>query len=353
MSMTLNSLLALTISCIAACDLYLPLIAPADLVPPYPPSPVISHLDWADKKTIRRAASGSDNWPVTWAADGDLYVAYGDGWGFEPKVESKLSLGFAKVSGDPGNFAGFNIRSAAEQEGQGRLGKKASGLLMIDDVLYMWVRNVTKQGEGCQLAWSEDLAVSWTWTSWTFSEFGYCTFVNFGRNYEDAIDDYVYMVTPDFPSAYDPGDDFVLTRVPKDEILSLESYEYFVSLDNKSARWTDNINERGSVFSHPGRSRRSGISYNSGLERFIWWQGIPHEELDEKRAGAIGIYDAPMPWGPWTTVYFSKMWDVGPGETASFPPKWMSANGKTMYLLFSGDDAFSVRKATLTVASSD
>jgi hypothetical protein len=40
---------------------------------------------------------------------------------------------------------------------------------------------------------------------------------------------------------------------------------------------------------------------------------------------------------------------VGPGETGSFPTKWMSADGKTLWLVFSGNDAFSVRQATLSV----
>ena len=35
----------------------------------------------------------------------------------------------------------------------------------------------------------------------------------------------------------------------------------------------------------------------------------------------------------------------GPGETSCFPTKWMGADGKTLYLVFSGDDSFSVRKA--------
>jgi hypothetical protein len=65
--------------------------------------------------------------------------------------------------------------------------------------------------------------------------------------------------------------------------------------------------------------------------------------------GGFGIYDAPEPWGPWTTVFFTTDWDVGPGETSSFPTKWMSKDGKTVWLLFSGDDSFSVRKATLEV----
>ena len=63
--------------------------------------------------------------------------------------------------------------------------------------------------------------------------------------------------------------------------------------------------------------------------------------------GGFGIYDAPEPWGPWTTVYYTEEWDVGPGETSSLPTKWMGADGKTLHLVFSGDDSFSVRKLTL------
>ncbi|MHC4702511.1 MAG: serine hydrolase domain-containing protein, partial [Planctomycetota bacterium] len=46
---------------------------------PYPPSPIIRGVEWAPVDTIVRKASGSDNWPTTWADDGNLYSAYGDG----------------------------------------------------------------------------------------------------------------------------------------------------------------------------------------------------------------------------------------------------------------------------------
>jgi len=67
--------------------------------PPYPPSPVIKKIAWAPADEIIRRASGSDNWPITWADDDNQYTAYGDGWGFEPKTKEKLSLGIAKITG--------------------------------------------------------------------------------------------------------------------------------------------------------------------------------------------------------------------------------------------------------------
>ena len=48
---------------------------------PYPPSRMIEGITW-HWETHRTAAPGSDLWPVTWAADGHLYTAWGDGGGF-------------------------------------------------------------------------------------------------------------------------------------------------------------------------------------------------------------------------------------------------------------------------------
>jgi hypothetical protein len=64
----------------------------------------------------------------------------------------------------------------------------------------------------------------------------------------------------------------------------------------------------------------------------------------------MGVYDAPEPWGPWTTAYFTARWDAGPGESGNFPTAWMSDDGRTMYLVFSGDDFFSVREATMLLS---
>jgi hypothetical protein len=38
---------------------------------------------------------------------------------------------------------------------------------------------------------------------------------------------------------------------------------------------------------------------------------------------------------------------VGPGEAQHLPPKWMSADGRELRLVFSGDDCFSVRRGTV------
>jgi hypothetical protein len=319
--------------------------------PPYPPSPVIERIDWAPKESIIRLARGSDNWPITWADDDALYTAYGDGRGFEPFAPKKLSLGLAKVLGAPPEVRGVNLRSpTGEQYGDGPAGKKASGMICIDGVLYMWARNAGN----AQLAWSRDHGESWTWAEWRLSSgFGCPTFLNFGRNYAGARDHYVYTYSPDADSAYTPADRMVLARAPKDKLLHRSAYEFFQGFDSVGRPvWTADVGRRGAVFASPGRCYRSSVCYCAGVKRYLWVQVIPDvggKEVDTRFEGGLAVFDAPEPWGPWTTVFYSERWDVGPGESASFPTKWISADGRTLHMVFSGDDCFSVRKATLVL----
>lgn len=317
---------------------------------PYPASRLVESVEWAPKESIIRKAEGSDNWPITWSNDGHLYTAYGDGWGFEPKTKQKLSLGLARIEGDPERFSGVNIRSeSAERLGQGKEGKKASGMLMVDGVLYMWVRNAGNS----QLAWSGDHGKTWLWADWTFStSFGAPTFLNYGKNYAGARDEFVYVFSADSDSAYEAADRMVLARVPKTRISERTGYKFLEKLDDQGAPiWTTEINKRGPVFSHPKMCYRSGITYNAGLKRYLWCQIHPNSDHPQgpRFQGGFGIYEAPEPWGPWSTVYFAEDWDVGPGETSSFPAKWMSADGTRIHLVFSGNDFFSVRAARLVL----
>jgi hypothetical protein len=314
---------------------------------PYPPSHVIKAIQWAPKSEIIRQAKGSDNWPATWGSDDLLYAAFGDGNGFEPYLRRKVSLGLAEIHGMPPYLAGANMPLNPEYLGDGAAGPKASGLLMLDDTFFMLLRNVGNS----KLLLSIDHARTWTAMDWKFeTSFGCPTFLQFGRNYAGARDEFVYIYSADSPSAYEAADRFILARVHKEEIKEKEAYEFFRSVDSsQNPAWTKNIAERGAVFSFPKNCYRSGITYDAGLKRYLWCQTLPGSKHPQgpRFQGGFGIYEAPEPWGPWTTVYFTTDWDVGPGETSSFPTKWMSAGGKTLYFLFSGDDSFSVRKATL------
>jgi len=317
----------------------------ASLKPPYPPSSVIRKVTFAPGASIVRKALGSDIWPLTWGDDDEQYTAYGDGWGFEPRTEQKLSLGFARVAGTAEDFEGTNIRSSSgERVGDGPAGAKASGLLMVDGTLYMWARNCGN----AQLAWSDDRAVTWHWGFRLEESFGSPAFLQFGRNYEGARDGFVYVYSQDGPSAYEASDSLVLARVAKDRIRRREAYEFFSHVDSAGAPvWTSDIRRRGKVFTFPGHCQRVGAVYNPLCRRYLLSLGFD-------QSGGWGIFDAPEPWGQWSTAFFTRDWEIGPTHDYRLPSKWISEGGKTMALVFSGRehngveyDAFCLRRLYL------
>jgi hypothetical protein len=329
----------------------------AQLTPSYPPSPIIAGLDWAPLESIVRRAHDGDNWPLTWADDGALYTTFGDGTGFPPKTERKLSCGFARVDGMPDKLRGLNIRSEAEQIGDGRAGKKGWGLLSVEGTLYLWLGHADGNGGATQLAWSRDHARTWNFAAWRFAQFGLLGFVNFGRDYQDSRDDCVYAYSHDGPLADTPADQFILMRVHKARLAERAAWEFYAGSNERGdPLWTPDVDRRAGVFTNPDACLRSAMTYHASLRRYLWWQQIPQppghpDRGDTRFEGGFAVYDAPQPWGPWTTAYFTPRWDTGPGEHGDFPTKWASKDGRTLYLVFSGDDSFSVRRATVRMVA--
>ena len=316
---------------------------------PYPQSTVIRDVSFSPEAAIVRKAIDSDNWPITWGDDDAQYTSYGDGEGFEPFVDHKLSLGFAKVLGPASGFQGFNIRSpTGERTGDGAKGAKASGMLMVGGVLYMPARNTAN----AQLAWSEDRGHTWQWGFRFTRSFGSPVFLNFGRDYAGARDDFVYIYSQDGPSAYEASDSLVMARVPVKHMRDLAAYEYFEGLDSSGhPRWTRDIDARGAVFQFPRHCQRVDAVYNPLVKRYLLALGYNH-------SGGWGIFDAPEPWGPWTTAFHTDYWGLGGTHGYRLPAKWIGPDPKDMTLIFSGVklpdttyDAFCERRMTLDLST--
>jgi CubicO group peptidase (beta-lactamase class C family) len=312
---------------------------------PYPRSKIIRGVSFSPESTIVRKAIDSDNWPITWGDDDAQYTSYGDGEGFEPFVARKLSLGIAKILGPPDAFQGLNIPSpTGERTGNGAKGAKSSGLLMVEGTLYMLVRNTGN----AQLAWSEDHGRTWRWAFRFTRSFGSPAFLNFGRNYAGARDKYVYLYSQDGDSAYESNDALVMARVPVKRIREQTAYEYFERLDASGrAHWTRDIGARGPVFQFRDHCQRVDAIYNPLLKRYLLALGYNHN-------GGWGIFDAPEPWGPWTTAFHTDYWGLGGTHGYRLPAKWIGPDAKDMTLIFSGVklpdityDAFCVRHMKL------
>lgn len=348
--------------------------------PPFPPSPVIAglELDWS---THRREAQGSDNFQLTWADDNQLYGAWGDGSGFGAIKDSwREGLGFSRIEGNWDNYRGFNVWGGKDHENPAQFPGKSWGTISVHGVLYSWIvpdnpdtsnfpRPYKHSGDPAialprdhyryiRLARSTDHGATWqeaSWRWWREDNLIIPTFLNFGRDNAGSRDTYIYsyFIRPERLDAtqanfnlsvHKPGALF-LARVHQDQLFDgRDAYEWFTGLQNGKPTWGPLAAKRP-VFEDPeGTGWCVSAIYDPGLRRYLL-----ATEHDKSHVGSTGLFDAPQPWGPWTTVrYWSveqPFGDARPGSTLewkqnifffSFVPKWWSEDGREFTLLFTG-----------------
>lgn len=323
---------------------------------PYPPSPVVKNIEF-DWSTHISLAPGSDNWPITWADDNKQYTVWGDGGGFDGTNKlGRSSIGVARLEGNWDDFKAFNVWGGHNSENNNNLIAKSYGIISIDGILYMWCgmfQTDEDQFDQAKIAYSDNHGATWEFVDWNFTrEEGIMmpTVCNFDKNYENAKDDFVYTYLIRFqsyegPDNYEDKVDWLncqkpglidLARVHKDSILVQNAYSFFGGTNNDKPIWTKNLNERLPVFENPdGVGWSINVSYNSKLERYFLTT-----EHTESHRGNLGIFDAPEPWGPWTTVLYDNSWGEGfiPLNTFywNFANKWLSKDGKNFSLIFTG-----------------
>ncbi|TWU31324.1 nucleoside hydrolase [Novipirellula artificiosorum] len=328
----------------------------AKLGRPYLPSPTIGGVEF-DFRTHRRLAQGSDNWPTTWADDGNLYAVWGDGGGFDgTNSKGRVTLGVARIEGDADNYVGKNVWGGFEPEHAATFGGKSYGILSVDTTLAMWL--VPQPGphlSECRLAQSGDRGQTWQQADWAFrfdQGLSIPTFLNFGRNNAGARDEflYSYFIEPQWGpktpaesqygfEVHKPGR-IHLARVPKRQMMQRDRFEFFAGRDDKNQpTWTRSIGDKQAVFRDDnGVGWNVSVSFNAGLNRYLL--ATEHSATHD---GKFGLFDAPQPWGPWTTVAYEDHWAEGHLEVSTFywnfPTKWQSSDGRTFTMVFTGKNS--------------
>ena len=351
-------------------------------VAPYSYSRHVTGVNWDFSVMVsQRRAHGSDIWPCTWAIDGDLYCAWGDGGGFDGDSDStgRVSLGFAQLSGipslaDPTSLSGKNVWGDAPQyaEQAAGFGGKVHSMISVGGVLYayssLWTAENTAKpvhhsGSGPlhTLIWSTDLGRSWQRAPWTSDYLG--SFLNFGRDNTGALDSYVYIYY------WRPRDDtnIYLKRVPQSQLAADPGvpgvYEYLtgVSKEGEPISWSSVEADARPIFTDPN-GVVADVVYDAPIGRYLLTSGHnPKRTMATESAGQVGLFEGPHPWGPWSTVgYYNDWGKLGPESFGDylglrFPSKWISADGKTLWAVFSSlgqYDSFNLVKTTLTVSRS-
>jgi hypothetical protein len=359
--------------------------------PPDEPLPPVSSIQWDPGSQMVQVPStvGCDSWTPTWAPDDNLYTAFGD---CRPEgVPQKLGMGFGRISGseaygvsftviptgDPADWDDAALGAGVEAVGDDSSSQKPAGMLHADGRLWYWIRNISSLGTGVRLKFSDtyDAATpSFTWVDWSLPDLGYASFVQFGQGYAGGPADYVYAVIPMRESAtgslsnsaYHLVAGFSLLRGSRADLTLQENWEYFCGSESSSA-WCPSASSATPILFLPdGRfTPRAGMSWNPGLRRFMLslvYDPTPETPNEGTRFhGGLMILVSPQPWGPWQTVFSSQSlaWPGGvstpacgstgwgSGERADIPTKYLSADGRTLYLFSSGGDCLSIARGIL------
>jgi hypothetical protein len=373
---------------------------------PYCQSRYIDSISW-DWAGAQTEPNGSDLWPVTWGKDGNVYAFFGDGGGFGgDNRRGRASFGVAMMTAAPPLSAVTvkNIYGGYQTSHPSTLNGKAGSIIAVGSDFYTLgglfepkeVRDASGRRSGApkrvQLGYSKGNAHSWHAASWTFcsndgqTPYGaFCPvgFINYGRGNAGAPDDHVYLLGRAHSAGWWEGDDgpevaaerqqsatepahntavadtsatTYLARVPRKHVLQHEAYRYFAGLDsNGHPIWSDDQKKMEPVFadrnpSQPGCGGRCGMGspledavYNSGLRRYI-------ATAQGEYVGQTSFYDAPHPWGPWTTISYNNIDpQTGPGGWANLGiaggeslgvhlvNAWTSADGLSLWFIYSSD----------------
>jgi hypothetical protein len=280
--------------------------------PDYPRSTYITRIIF-DKFRCHRG--DGDMWPITWADDGYLYGGAGD--------NSGSPMNFWRIKGGPEDWCAgtgwaVNIELIHPMPVDPKVycqhanlhptaGVKPAGLLSLEGVLYLAVE-LHNYGDNPDFnrqhniqAWiitSIDYGKTWdldaTPTDFFTGRLASPHFIQYGQDYNDARDAYVYATFPaadDGSSYWENGDYLLLGRVPRYQILQRASWQFFVGLDvSDQPEWSQDDDLAKPIFRYPLMTGENHVSYNAGIGRYLM--------------GNYGFIDrdgAPRPYhqGPW------------------------------------------------------
>ena len=349
-------------------------------IPPYEQSDYITDVLF---DTFRYHSGEGNMWPITWANDDCLYCGAGDNKGCSTNLWRVTTFDFepgaltstGRWSNDMINPDPANIREVLKDKAITSI--KPSGLLDIDGTLYL---SMEAQNYGDNplfgrqhnfYGWilkSTDRGISFTESTdrhFFTGSLSSCHFLQFGKGYAGARDEFVYAYFPydmeNGQSYWENSDALLLGRVPKDSIMDRSAWEFYASDSPNAPQWSSKVEDARPVFCYTKTTGSNHVVYNAGIGRYIMGnysfideelnpRPIHQMEYPESSISQLTLYEAPEPWGPWKLFYRDDDWGTYGDYQPNFPTKWMTDDGHLMYMVSSGswdDYNFVVQKVAL------
>ena len=308
------------------------------------PAPYPANAEYAlefDLDSRLQYGLGSDQWPLTLGPDGRLYAAWGDGWGWTREAEDpKRSMGVTRIDARPDGLHGEDLWGV----GPGSGFAKPEALVAVGRTLYLfWTAGDSRNDDdSTRLAISTDLGRTWDLGERRgFPDlpagFRVRAIAQAGSGATDE-DLYIYF-------GRNRASDLYLARVARERIASPREYRWFAGTEAGGPRWTRAFDDKRPAFHDPnGYIWHVGVTFNPALGRYLLTK--PHYAPGDDReapnaadsgVAGLGVFDAPTPWGPWTTIHYQDDFLDDKVKFSYFVPEsFIAGDGLTFWLAFSG-----------------
>ncbi len=187
-------------------------------------------------------------------------------------------------------------------KGPNGIDDKPSSMIYVDNVLYWAGHTPGGATEAGYIAFSGDYGQTWgvdynsPWGA--TSNFRELMFINMGKAYGAAKDNYVYALGTG-TEWVDQGStqSLYLARVDRQTIADYSHWRYYTGLDPQTPEgWSQSESDAEALAGLHTYSQGS-VMYHEGIGRFLFLAGV---DADPPTGG--GLFEAENPWGPWTRV---------------------------------------------------
>ena len=166
--------------------------------------------------------------------------------------------------------------------------------------------------------------------------FGTPSFVQFGKDNCDAVDEYVYAISSD---QFDNGTNLRVGRVHRDHIMETDQWEFATYEKDGSVGWTKDLSLSDpmlEIYRHIGAAE---MVYIPTLKKYITLTWAFHADFDPSEGSELTILESDHPWGPYSLVFYEWMWYKmeASGYCPRLPMKWFDPQTLTGYIEWAGD----------------
>lgn len=341
-------------------------------------------MTWAADDEIY-VGTGDPNWMVKDGVNYSNNPSKG-GWLESDETYRAMSgLVVEKIVGEPEKFRLNRVNDMYGYIGPGGGGPKPSGMISVDGKLYYAVQNLlgykpprfrknSQHGSDATIICSEDYGKTWTPdlnellsqfekeqydrvkcsnNSWKTAPeertgyngwkpmfpgclFGGPSFIQYGKDNEDAPDDFVYAISTDH---WDNGRDLRLGRVKKDSILNREAWEFAIPSIEGDVVWTTVLEDSKPILEIDRHISLPEMVYIKSLNKYILLTWALHTDFRTPTGSELTILESDQPWGPFSLVHYEWMWHnrASAAYTPRIPLKWFDMEKLEGYILHSGN----------------